>query len=205
MVRRDEIVEKLSKYNSTSVVQQQIDDLEKYIDSELQKESNIRKWINSSNIGSEVLGSLELVKQTNLTNSVHKDITINGDDRVTIEKVSYVEWNEDTEKYITTKNGEDASTQPWNDRTIAEGEFNGTLTIECPVGTNKNTAFLLAKRYMKIGEFDSEGNPISGFWSNAIKPNDENNKNQTGDILEDAVIVLYDVTTDKVYMRFKLF
>ena len=42
MVRRDEIIERLDKYNSTSVVNEQIDDLEKYIDTELQKDENTR-------------------------------------------------------------------------------------------------------------------------------------------------------------------
>jgi hypothetical protein len=209
MVRRDEIVEKLSKFNSTSVVTEQLDDLEKYIDTELQKEENIKKWVNSSNIGSASTSGLERVLETNLTNSVHRDITTVGDDKVTIgtgtDAVAYVEWNEDTENDITNASGGSATSEPWNDRTIAEGQFNGTLTIECPEGTNKNTALLLAQRYMKIDSFDSDGNPTSGFWSKAVKPNDKDNEVQTGESLNDAVIVIYDVDTDKVYMKFKLF
>ena len=38
MVRRDEIVEKLDKFNSTSVVNDQIEALDKFVDEELQRE-----------------------------------------------------------------------------------------------------------------------------------------------------------------------
>jgi hypothetical protein len=209
MVRRDEIIEKLGKFNSTDVINEQVEDLEKYIDTELQKEENIKKLINSSSIGAASTSGLERVTQTNITNSVHRDITTVGDDKVIIgtgvNAVSYVEWNENTENDITKAGGGSASTEPWNDRTIAENQFDGTITIECPVGTNKNTAFALAEKYMKIGDFDSDGNPTVGFWSNAVRPNDKDNNVTTGTPLTDAVIVIYDKDEDKVYMKFKIF
>jgi hypothetical protein len=138
MVRRDEIIERLDKFNSTSVVNEQIDDLEKYIDTELQKDENIQKWANASNIGSTTNSDgLEEVNLTNLTDSVHRDINVVGDDKITMSTggassaVSYVEWNQDTENDIETSNGADATTTPWDDRTIAQGQFNGVLTIQC--------------------------------------------------------------------------
>ena len=209
MVRRDEIIEKLGKLNSTDVINEQVEDLEKYIDTELQKEENIKKLINSSSIGASSTSGLERVLQTNITNSVHRDITTVGDDKVIIgtgvNAVSYVEWNEDNENDINKAGGGSATTEPWNDRTIAENQFDGTITIECPLGTNKNTAFTLAQKYMKIDDFDSDGNPIVGFWSKAVRPNDKDNNVTTGGLLTDAVIVIYDKDKDIVFMKFKIF
>ena len=215
MVRRDEIIEKLGKLNSTDVINEQVEDLEKYVDTELQKEENIKKWINASSIGASSSSGLERVLQTNITNSVHRDITTVGDDKFTTSvgtnglgipvPVAYITWNEDNENDITKAGGGSAITEPWNDRTIAESQFDGTFTIECPVGTNKNTAFILANKYMKIGDFDSDGNPTVGFWSNAVRPNDKDNNVTTDTPLNDAVIVLYDKDEDKIYMKFKIF
>lgn len=209
MVRRDEIIEKLGKFNSTDVINEQVEDLEKYIDTELQKEENIKKLINASSIGASSTSGLERVTQTNITNSVHRDITTVGDDKVIIgsgvNAVAYVAWNEDNQDDITKAGGGSAISEPWNDRTIAENQFDGTITIECPKGTNKNTAFTLAEKYMKIGDFDSDGNPTVGFWSNAVRPNDKDNNVTTGNPLNDAVIVIYDKDEDKVYMKFKIF
>jgi hypothetical protein len=209
MVRRDEIIEKLGKFNSTDVINKQVEDLEKVIDDALLNEDNIKKWINASSIGSSSTSGLERVLQTNITNSVHRDITTVGDDKVIIgtgaNAVAYVEWNSDTEDDITKASSGSATTEPWNDRTIAESQFNGTFTIECPVGTNKNTALTLAQKYMKSDDFDSDGNPTVGFWSKAVRPNDKDNVVTTGEPLNDSVIVIYDKDTDKVFMKFKIF
>ena len=206
MIRRDEVIKLLGEYNSTSVIEEQIEGLEKIIDDKLVEIINIKKFINSSNIGATTSGGLETVNVANITNDVHKDITVKGDEKVTITTdgvgVAYAIWGDDNLKTILNRSATEA---PWYDRTIAEGVFNGVITIECPAETNKNLAFTLAQRYMAIDKKDSDGNVISGYWSNAVKPNDKDNNSTSEDVLNDAVTVTYDVTTDIVYMNFKLF
>lgn len=205
MIRRDEVIKLLGKYNSSSVIEEDVIGLEKYIDDSLINILNIKKWINNSNIGATTSGSLENVNIPNITNDVHKDITVVGNDKITITKnnigVGYTLWDDE----LKTANGIDATKEPWNDRTIAEGAFNGVLTIQCPTDTNKNAAFMLAQKYMAIDKKDTNGNVISGYWSNAVKPNDKDNNNTTEDVLNDAVTVTYDSENNIVYMNFKLF
>ncbi len=204
MVRRDEIIEKFGIFNSTATINNLISDLEKYIDEELQKESNIKKWINLSNIGSTMQGDLELVNKKNITDDVHRDLTIKGGTKITVENGTDVLAYTIFEKGITDQYNRSATETPWSDRTIAQGEFNGVLSIQCPENTNKNVAKALAEKYLAIDKKNENGENIGGYWSKAIKPNISGNYSD-GVILNDAVTVTYNKEKNLVYLNFKLF
>ena len=209
MIRRDEFIQKLHEYNSTEYIERELDNLEKFVDTELSKEENIIKMINSISAGSNGTSGEEYVNVIIPTNSVHKDINAKGDENITLNKISYAIFEEeDTE--ITLNDGKDATETPWDDITLLEADnFDGYLDIELPVNTNKMVAQKLVEKYLKADDFetdesDGETEPSSGFWSKAPKPNDSNN-DETGTDLNDAVSLIYYSDTNLLVMMFKLF
>ena len=218
MIRRDEFIRKLNNVSSSATLETEITGLEKFIDEELAKEETLIKFTNSVTSGSNgsANSNIEFLTKFVALDSIHRDSTV-LDSNTSNEKISeignssisYAKYKEgevgDPSITLFFPNNTDASQKPWEDVTLANTSLiNGSIEIECPSNTNKMVAYKLAEKYMKIDDFDSEGNPTVGFWSRGVKPNNANNKNQSENI-EDAVTVRYDSTTNKVYMIFKLF
>jgi hypothetical protein len=212
MLRRDEFLDLVGSQNSNESLQRQLKDLESFIDVELKKNENVVKLINSTNATTKPIeNGLEIVDILKTTTLVHRDITVVSTTKVTAgsnaDAVSYALW-EDTLKYPNNSN---ASAIPWIDKTFSETSvttytFDGKLRIKCPENTNKFVAKVLSDKYMSIGKTDSQGNFLSGFWSQSNRANTKTNAANTANkILPDGIRVLYDGTNNIVYLEFKLF
>lgn len=212
MFRRDEFLDLLNSFNSNEALQRQLKDLEKFIDDELRKNENVIKLINMTTATTKSLeNGLEIVEQIKTTTLVHRDITVVSNNKVTAgtsaNAVSYAIWDDG----LLYPNNSSATTTPWIDKTFSETSvttytFDGKLRIKCPDNTNKFLAKVLADKYMSVGKTDSQGNIISGFWSQSNRANDKNNAvNSANKKLNDAIRVLYDATNNIVYLEFKLF
>jgi len=215
MFRRDEFIRRLNEVNSKNFINDQIEELENYVDTELNKNENLIKFVNSISAGISGTSGEEILNVSISTNSVHKDITVSDSD-FGVEKITdnngnaYTEYKSgevgDSTINLEYPNGNDASLTPWYDVAILNPNLiDGYIEIELPENTNKMVAYLLAEKYMKVDDFDeNDGEPKSGFWSKGLKPNDSNNTNISVDV-NDAVSVKYFNDTNKIFMRFKLF
>lgn len=200
MLRRDEFLDSLSSYNSTEEIESQLIALEKIVDANLKDYKNVIKFINSNTSGI-VSGNIEEVNYVYPTDITHRSLNITGTENINIANLTYAIWDSD----ILDSNANDASLTPYDDKTIAQGVFNGKIRILLPENTNKYVAYQLARKYMQVDKFDDNGNPIVGFWSRIVKPNDSSNNPTTGDANMNTVKVFYEISTNSVYMEFKLF
>lgn len=213
MFRRDEFIRRLDELNSSSKIDENLENLENFIDSELNKDDTLTLFINS--ISSGIINSTSGVETLNTyipTNSVHKDLTVldeNNENKITDSNGnSYAHYKSgevgDPEITLQFPNGDEADLTPWNDVTLINPNLiDGSIEIECPNGTNKMVAYKLAQKYMSIDNFDGD-DPISGFWSRGLKPNNSDNENVSVNV-PDSVTVKYDPETNIVTMVFKLF
>lgn len=213
MTRRDEIIERLGDLNSKAVLEKKMLDLEIFIDNELKKDETLIRFINSGTSGSIFEDGLEVINnfdQLKVSNDVHRDINVTHETpseqiKVSIGSgstaVSYTIWSDDN----LLLNDNDATETPWFDRVIAEGTFDGELSIQCPENTNKNVAIMLANKMNRVDEFDSDNNPTVGNWSKAIQPNDISNEKPIYPEVSDAVSVRYNTANNLVFMVFKLY
>ncbi len=203
MLRKDGFMDILATANSTETINTKLKDLEIFIDGELNNINNIIKFINSTSASTSggLLDNLETVDIIKYTDIVHRDTTVTSTKKIAIgdgsNSATYSFWSES----LIYPNQQPATTTPWNDKVIAQTAistftFDGKLRITCPENTNKYVAKTLANKYM--------GN--DGFWSISNKPNVGNNsKNANNKKLSNAVIVLYDLSSNTVYMEFKIF
>lgn len=204
MIRRDEFLQRLHEFNNSKFINTELENLEKFVDQQLLLESNIILMINSITAGTNGTNGEEYVLESIATNSVHKDFTTDSENKVTINGIAYSIFDDD-DAVIETSNGEDATTTPWDDITIAESDqFDGSLEIELPENTNKMIARKLTDKYLKVDDFDTDGEPSSGFWGSGLKPNDSSNNNVSVDV-PDAVTLRYEPSTNTIFMIFKLF
>lgn len=200
MLRREQFIQELHNINNTETIEREISTLENYVDEQLRNNNNLIQFINRNSQGTQGTGGIEFVEYSQPTNAIHKNIDVESDNEITLNGNSYAIWNEN----LTYPNGNTAINQPWNDKTFTGYEnFDGEIRIQLPENTNKNVAQRLVERYLS-DDFDNNGEPIGGFWSKGIKPNDSNN-NSTSEIVDDAVRLEYDYDTNRLYMIFKLF
>ena len=162
MVRRDQFVDRYSALNNRKLLELELADLEKYVDSELLKDENIVVMINQDGVAGT---DGEVISTTILNQSVHKDPSIrdNGSGRSGgLDNVEYAIWSED----ITTTSSVGATETPWYDKTL-NVDTTGVIEVYLPIGTNKNLATMLVDKYLGPADFTNLTNrelSTYGFW-----------------------------------------
>jgi hypothetical protein len=189
MFRRDEFLRRLDELNSSAKIDELVEQLENTIDAELNKDVILTKFINSISSGvTDSTSGVETLNTYVATDSVHKDLTVSDEDssenKITDSNGnSYAHYKSgevgSEEINLDFPNGNDASLTPWDDVALLNPDLiDGTIEIDCPVGTNKMVAYKLAQKYNNVDTFDDDGEPTSGFWSRGLKPNDSDKASQ---------------------------
>jgi hypothetical protein len=185
MIRRDEFLSKIAEYNSLQSLKQQMNDLEKIVDTELSKRDNIVKMLNLNRSGTS--GYINEVWDTA---AVNKDWTVNdggaGRDGGTNGLITYPIWS--TQNKNST--GESSVSFPMYEKTLTRA-IDSVFKIELPQGTNKYAAKLLVDKYNS-----------SGFWN--IVPTLHSTNGTAGVTTHEAVRVYYNSDLDKLHIEFKL-
>lgn len=204
MVRRDDFVLRYTQLNNPAALNQQVQELETYVDAQLTTNANLLNYINQNGLAGTngMLLSQEIDGQI-INQAVHQDPTTldNGSGRFG-PNLQYAIWSDK----ITTTNKIPANTTPWNNLTIDSGSVSGELHIPLPANTNKNAAYMLLQQY--LGPLEPNTNLITtdqisnnGFWGR--KP--ILGSNGTSAMIDpNAVRLVYDATAEVFVMIFKL-
>jgi hypothetical protein len=178
MIRRDQFIKKIANVNSGDYLKNEVVKLEAFVDAELEKHENILLMINSNTQGA-LSGTLETVQSVEQTYAIHTDPTVQGDD-------GEIEGRKIWTDYMFYPSGGYATNEPWASISITnDHQFDGSLKIMLPEGTNKNVAKMLADKYMDTTIVSNE--PLGGCWG------------------EGNVIVTLDKVTNRIAMTFKMF
>lgn len=163
MVKREEFVSRYADVNKRSVLNRDVLELEKYVDTELVKTVNIISMINQDQL--EL--STDVIVDSYITNdAIHNDNTVldqgNGRSGGTND-VEFAIWG----NTITDSDNQTAILTPWYNKRL-DSDVDGALEIFLPAYTNKNAARLLVDKYLGPESTDNltttDYTDVYGFW-----------------------------------------
>jgi len=203
MVRRDVFIQRYVEQNNQKMINSEVIELEKFVDTQLLDINNLINYINQNGLsGTAGVLVTQDVTAAIVNNSIHRTPSVldNGAGR-TADKI-YAFWSNG----LTDASGNNVSGTPYYDLNI-DTPITGELRVTLPENTNKNAAYLLLQKY--LGPVVSDSSLITqnqidtmGFWGRQPTLGSSGNLGATLD--PDAVRLEYDSSQDRLVMIFTL-